>query len=191
MNNKVVNAIAFLLGAGIGSVVTWKLVETKYKKLAQEEIDSVREVYSKKEIALANEVKKAHACLEANTKNDKVPSYQHIVEDMGYAAESEEEEGVSNVYVIPPESYGELNYEEVSLTYYADDVLAYDDDSVIRDIDKVVGKGSLNTFGEYEDDSVFVRDDDKKIDYEILRDTRRYSDVVGDDPTSHLVARSE
>lgn len=191
MNNKVVNAIAFLLGAGIGSVVTWKLVETKYKKLAQEEIDSVREVYSKKEIALANEVKKAHACLEANTKNDKVPSYHHIVEDMGYAAESEEEEGVSNVYVIPPESYGELDYEEVSLTYYADDVLAYDDDSVIRDIDKVVGKGSLNTFGEYEDDSVFVRDDDKKIDYEILRDTRRYSDVVGDDPTSHLVARSE
>ena len=191
MNNKIVNAIAFLLGAGIGSVVTWKLVETKYKKLAQEEIDSVREVYSKKEIALANEVKKAHACLEANTKNDKVPSYQHIVEDMGYAAESEEEEGVSNVYVIPPESYGELDYEEVSLTYYADDVLAYDDDSVIRDIDKVVGKGSLNTFGEYEDDSVFVRDDDKKIDYEILRDTRRYSDVVGDDPTSHLVARSE
>lgn len=191
MNNKVVNAIAFLLGAGIGSVVTWKLVETKYKKLAQEEIDSVREVYSKKEIALTNEVKKAHACLEANTKNDKVPLYQRIVEDMGYATESEEEEGVSNVYVIPPESYGELDYEEVSLTYYADDVLAYDDDSVIRDVDKVVGKGSLNTFGEYEDDSVFVRDDDKKIDYEILRDTRRYSDVVGDDPTSHLVGRSE
>ena len=191
MNNKVVNAIAFLLGAGIGSVVTWKLVETKYNKLAQEEIDSVREVYSKKEIALANEVKKAHACLEANTKNDKVPSYHHIVEDMGYAAESEEDEGVSNVYVIPPESYGELDYEEVSLTYYADDVLGYDDDSVIRDIDKVVGKGSLNTFGEYEDDSVFVRDDDKKIDYDILRDTRRYSDVVGDDPTSHLVVRSE
>lgn len=191
MNNKVVNAIAFLLGAGIGSVITWKLVETKYKKLAQEEIDSVREVYSKKEIALANEVKKAHACLEANTKNDKVPSYQHIVEDMGYAAESEEEEGVGNVHVIPPESYGELGYEEVSLTYYADDVLAYDDDSVIRDVNKVVGKGSLNTFGEYEDDSVFVRDDDKKIDYEILRDMRRYSDVVGDDPTNHLVGRSE
>lgn len=191
MNNKVVNAIAFLLGAGIGSVVTWKLVETKYKKLAQEEIDSVREVYSKKEIALANEVKKAHACLEANTKNDKVPSYQHIVEDMGYASESEEEEGMGNVHVIPPESYGELGYEEVSLTYYADDVLAYDDDSVIRDVNKVVGKGSLNTFGEYEDDSVFVRDDDKKIDYEILRDMRRYSDVVGDDPTNHLVGRSE
>ena len=88
---------------------------------------------------------------------------------------------MGNIYVIPPDSYGELGYEEVSLTYYADNVLAYDDDSVIRNVDKVVGKGSLNTFGEYEDDSVFVRDDDKKIDYEILRDTRTYSDVVGND----------
>ena len=186
MNNKVVNAIAFLLGAGIGSVVTWKLVETKYKKLAQEEIDSVREVYSKKEIALNNEVKKAHACLEANAKNDKVPSYTNFVKDIGYQTESEEEESMGNIYVIPPDSYGELGYEEVSLTYYADDVLAYDDDSVIRNVDKVVGKGSLNTFGEYEDDSVFVRDDDKKIDYEILRDTRKYSDVVGNDPNDSV-----
>ena len=74
----------------------------------------------------------------------------------------------------------------MSLTYYADNVLAYDDDSVITNVDKVVGKGSLNTFGEYEDDSVFVRDDDKKIDYEILRDTRTYSDVVGNDPNDSV-----
>ena len=186
MNNKVLNAIAFLLGAGVGSIATWKLVETKYKKLAQEEIDSVREVYSKKEIALNNEVKKAHACLEANTKNDNVPSYTNFVKDIGYHRESEEEESMSNIYVISPDSYGELGYEEVSLTYYADDVLAYDDDSVIRNVDKVVGKGSLNTFGEYEDDSVFVRDYDKKIDYEILRDTRKYSDVVGNDPNDSV-----
>ena len=178
MNNKVVNAIAFLLGAGIGSVVTWKLVETKYKKLAQEEIDSVREVYSKKEIALANEVKKAHACLEANTKNDKVPSYQHIVEDMGYAAESEEEEGVSNVYVIPPESYGELDYEEVSLTYYADGYLADDTGDLIEDIDGTVGLDFDEHIGDFEDDSVHIRNERLKTDFEILASNSKYMDTV-------------
>ena len=180
MNNKVVNAIAFLLGAGIGSVVTWKLVETKYKKLAQEEIDSVSEVYSKKEIALANEVKKAHACLEANTKNDKVPSYHHIVEDMGYAAESEEDEGVSNVYVIPPESYGELDYEEVSLTYYADGVLEDENGNVLEeeDIEEMLVPDFADHFGEWEDDSVFIRNEKLQTDYEILADTRNYSDVL-------------
>ena len=32
-------------------------------------------------------------------------------------------------------------------------------------------------FGEYEEDSVFVRDDERKIDYEILADTRNYHDL--------------
>lgn len=184
MNNKVINVLAFSIGAAIGSVVTWKVVKTKYQKMAQEEIDSVREVYSKKATVLNNEVAKAHACLEANTKADKNPSYSDFVKDAGYQRHSEKEDLVDNnhIYVIPPDSFGDLAYEEVSLTYYADGTLAYDDDSVVRDVDKVVGSGSLNTFGEYEDDSVFVRDDEKKIDYEILRDTRSYYDVVGSDP---------
>ena len=54
MNNKVINVLAFSVGAAIGSVITWKVVETKYKKIAQEEIDSVKEVFSKKATALHN-----------------------------------------------------------------------------------------------------------------------------------------
>ena len=45
-------------------------------------------------------------------------------------------------------------------------------------MDEIVGKESLNHFGEYEDDSVFVRNDRLKRDYEILLDQRNYSDVV-------------
>ena len=41
MNNKLIGAIAFVTGAAVGSIVTWKLVETKYRKLAEEEIASV------------------------------------------------------------------------------------------------------------------------------------------------------
>lgn len=184
MNNKVINVLAFSVGAAIGSVVTWKVVETKYKNIAQEEIDSVKEAFSKKATALHNEVAKAHACLEANKKADKNPSYTKVINDLGYQRETEKENDVENndVYVIPPESFGEVGYEEVSLTYYADGTLAYDDDSIVRNVEKVVGVGSLNTFGEYEDDSVFVRDDKHKIDYEILRDTRSYAAVVGSEP---------
>ena len=36
----------FTAGAAIGSVVTWKLVKTKYEQIAQEEIDSVKEEYA-------------------------------------------------------------------------------------------------------------------------------------------------
>ena len=48
---------------------------------------------------------------------------------------------------------------------------------MISDVDNVVGKDSLSKFGEYEPDSVYVRNDREKTDYEILADTRCYSDI--------------
>ena len=44
--------------------------------------------------------------------------------------------------------------------------------------DEIVGLDSLTHFGEYEDDSVFVRNDVMKCDYEILLDHRNYKDVA-------------
>ena len=83
-------------------------------------------------------------------------------------------------YVIPPEEFGETDYEIISLTYYADGILADDMDDIVDDVDDIVGADSLTHFGEYEEDSVFVRNDLREVDYEILRDPRKYSDVVGD-----------
>ena len=46
MNNKLFSAIMFTVGAAIGSVVTWKIVKTKYDRIVQDEIDSVKEEYA-------------------------------------------------------------------------------------------------------------------------------------------------
>lgn len=48
----------------------------------------------------------------------------------------------------------------------------------VDDVEEIVGEESLTHFGEYEDDSVFVRNDRLKCDYEILLDQRNYSDVT-------------
>ena len=47
----------------------------------------------------------------------------------------------------------------------------------IVDMDVIGGEDTLTHFGEYEDDSIFVRNDELKIDFEILRDERNYTDV--------------
>ena len=47
MNNSSKNVFIFAAGAAIGSVVTWKLLKTKYEHIAQEEIDSVKKVFSR------------------------------------------------------------------------------------------------------------------------------------------------
>ena len=41
--------LMFTLGAAAGSLLTWKIVEGKYKKIADEEIESVKEHYKNRE----------------------------------------------------------------------------------------------------------------------------------------------
>jgi hypothetical protein len=86
-------------------------------------------------------------------------------------------------YVITPEQFSELDYEGYAtetLTYYADGVLTDFLDNVIENVDDVVGEESLEHFGEYEEDTVFVRNDHLMTGYEIQRDNRTYAEVVGE-----------
>ena len=82
-------------------------------------------------------------------------------------------------YIISPEEFDtEDGYDTVSLTYYTDGVLTDDDNNVIEDIENTVGEDFAKHFGEYEDDSVFVRNERLMTDYEILMDYRPFNDVV-------------
>ena len=82
-------------------------------------------------------------------------------------------------YVITPDEFGEIDdYETITLIYYSDEVLTDDDDELVEDVENVVGVDSLSHFGEYEADSVYVRNDILKADYELLLDQRNYSDVI-------------
>lgn len=186
--NRVGSLFMFAAGAVLGSVVTWKLLKDKYEQIAQDEIDSVKEVFAKKE-NLGNESVPA----EESEHNEKpsIIEYAAKLKENGYTNYSdsgnketvhkEDDSSVLNPYVIPPEEFGEIeNYDRVSLTYYADCVLADDNNDVVDDVDDVVGTDSFTHFGEYEDDSVFVRNDRLRCDYEILLDQRKFSDVRTD-----------
>ena len=177
--------IIFTAGAAIGSAVTWKLVKTKYEQIAQEEIQSVKEELTKmgEEIAQSFEdgmksIKPPIKDLVTIIKENSYSSYSNVSE-----SKKERIDDMGKPYVIPPEEFGENDeYDTESLTYYADEVLTDDMDNPIEDVEGVVGYDSLNHFGEYEDDSVFVRNDRYKTDYEILLDLRSYSDVIKNKP---------
>lgn len=80
-------------------------------------------------------------------------------------------------YVISPEEFGELDdYDQVSLTYYADLFLGDDTGRLIDDVQDKVGWESLNRFGEYEEDAVHVRNEALRTDFEILRVNYNYKD---------------
>ena len=177
MNDKLKLVTAFLSGAGIGAIVTWKLVKTKYAQIANDEIESVKEVFSRR----YSEKKEAN---EPEEKPD-LADYTKKLNNEGYIDEKGEPDEMVGPYVIPPDEFGEkLGHETVSLTYYADGVLADEIDEPMDDdnINKTVGREWVTHFGEYEDDSVFVRNDDLELDFEILMDCRKYSDVKSHSP---------
>lgn len=196
MNTTIKNILTFVAGAGIGSAVTYKLLKVKYEQFAQEQIDSVKEMYQRKKTPKVDgegpntdePVERADEEFASEKADISVADYAKQLRDLGYtkysdmSSEKEEKEDkkepmIDKPYVIPPEEFGEFeDYECISLTYYADKVLTDDNDELVEDVDDVVGLDSLNHFGEYEDDSVHVRNDRLKCDYEILYDPRNYSD---------------
>ena len=48
MKGTLSNIIIFAVGAGVGVAATWKYFKTKYERMAQEEIEAVREFYEDK-----------------------------------------------------------------------------------------------------------------------------------------------
>ena len=198
MNSKLLSFMSFIVGASAGSLITWKFVEKKYKQNAQEEIDSVKETYAKmrkddleaKKADLEAAKAKLHPAESEKVETsevqpEEVQKYEDVIAKHNYTSYSNNinEKGgdvmTDRPYVISPDEFGDYpDYETISLTYYNDKVLTDEYNEIVDDIDDLIGEDSLNHFGEYEDDSVVVRNDTLKVDYEILLDSANYSDIA-------------
>lgn len=161
MKNSTAGALGFAIGCLLGIFLGVRLTKERAERYISEEIAEARAHYDKKEAQrhLLNGI-----------------MVEEILKNQGYSAQ---EKALDTPYVISPEEFGEKeDYETISLTYYADGVLTDDNDEKMEDYEETIGKDSLDHFGEYEDDSVFVRNDKLRCDFEILSDLRTYSEVL-------------
>lgn len=173
MNNKVLGVLAFSLGAAAGVAVSWRYFKTKYERIAQEEIESVKELYSEKakqEKTKKVEEDRKESILEQQSYREKITELQYVD-----PVDIPEDEAAPKPYVIAPEDFGALSgYQTESLTYYADGILADDGGNPIDEV-VTVGADFADHFGDYEDDAVHIRNEASKTDYEILMDVRRFA----------------
>ena len=191
MNRKLNSILLFAAGAAVGSLVTWRYFKSKYEVVEDEIEEETEEAEGEyKEENLEDLGSKL------NYKKPPLKEYGKMVEDNGYVPKTHREEveeeiangewgdkDVYEPYIIRPEEYGELHaYETLSLNYYADGVLTDELDNPIEDVESLVPADFADHFGEYEDDVVHVRNDNLECDYEILRDLRKFTDVVGEYP---------
>lgn len=203
---KFVVFLVTILGTASGFAGGWLLAKKKYEKLADEEIESVKkylnEYYDSKDNtqtakqskkmkveikdSIINETKqqnvdyaKQYKSSDANNKFVDIPSGATGIRNFG----------LNRPYVITPEDYNESSNKSVTLWYTDDKVLCDDDGNEIRDYENMIGSDEVfQHFGEYEADSVFVRNDAQGIDYEILLDHKLYYKTT---PTNRFVVDEE
>ena len=189
MNSKVSFILGTIIGAGIGVAGTYSYFKDKYEKLAEKDFNS-RRVFDEDKKDESEEPVAEKTADSRTVDKPSVAEYAARLQKEGYVNYSDmqdkkqkQEIGVDKPYVIQPSDFGEFDdYEKISLTYTADGVLLDDMNEIVDDIEETVGEDSLEHFGEYEDDSVYVRNDAKKCDYEILLDQRNYQEIFETQP---------
>ena len=203
MNKKLVYGLIFAAGSAIGSAVTWVLAKKKYEEIINLEVESARTVYNDMAKALAERNKKEKAEMDISSKAEEIKNetYSRLysvyeptqvtksyLDELKEFVESNEpffEEGEvveeskrkDYPYIITPDEFGELDgYSCLSFTYYTKDKILLDDrDEPIDDPDSIVGIDNLeHPIDTYDDYMLYVRNDQRRCDYEILLEESGY-----------------
>ena len=204
MNSNVKTMLGFIFGAAVGSGLTFLFLKKKYDKMYEESVSSAMKVYS--EVLDKLKVKEegeegdedaellAKLNLEKPDLNEKAKDIAKTHEYVDYrnishgmepekATTTKTEEAESYIQYIDPQFFGEYaDYGQSFFTHYADGVLEDQDHEIMdqNDISETVGIDYEEHFGEFEDDSVHIRNDLTKCYYEVLEDMRTYDKALRD-----------
>lgn len=192
--NKILVAVSMVVVAASSSGITYLVVKEKCDKKADEKVNKALE-----EINILKKSEKPEVC--TYTVNPDISTYDPskvygVDEYLNYIREKEIEddnkknklesfEKIDTVseyvfdipQVISPDDYGEdPEYDTTILTYYSDGVLC-DDWMQIINID-IIGKDSINHFGEFEENTIYVKNPKYKCYYEVSRDPDTYTEAL-------------
>lgn len=160
MNKTMFFAVAAssVVGIAVGTLIGVLSTKKKFENQANKDIESVKNEFKKLMVENSTPKEAAHT--------DDTKSEEHITK-------------IEDMYIISPDDFGEIeNYEKVTLTYTTDGVLLDDNDEPVEHSEDIVGTDFMHHFGKYEDDAVYIRNDARRCDYEILREYRVYAEIV-------------
>lgn len=186
-------AIIFGTGVAVGFAGGYFIFKAKYKKIADQEIEEVREYYSKKEQKKENKepsekseeisietIEKVADSVYLRPSDESVKTNYHRIGDeeiMLAEEESPEEDMPTKPYLITMDEYlndGDDN-EKLSLTYYNTDETLADDYGELVDVEETISSDIYNMLGQTNED-LYVRNPSLEIDYEIVHVDRSYAD---------------
>lgn len=175
----------FSLGAVSGGFLGYWLTKRHYESFIDDEIESVKEAFEEdKEVEKTKKVYTAkvrtldYAMPEKEEEEDIDILEQAEVDETDLIDETPSERA-EYPYTIGPDTYYEEHpiFDKETLTYYStNDYLVTESDEVL-DINDHIGRENLEKFGEYEENTLFVRNDKLGMDFEVVYVDGEYEPV--------------
>ena len=184
----------FLGGLITGAVITYFAMKNKCEEYIQKEIKEVKDELHNRHNDVENEVIDVEETEEVKDTEDDVTEeikdtedaenhqeYNDIINEYAPSneveiSEIEREDDPRFAHIVTPEDFGSIEgYDYDSLYWHPNNVVTNNTDTESRHPDELYNLVGMSWseieshFGEYEDDTVFVRNNDLKCDYEILR----------------------
>lgn len=169
----------FILGAVTGAAITYFVTKPKYEVIesepeTEETVDDIEDDgHAPTEEDIREAAKVLQKC-QYNTYSD--------TDKKKTKKEEDNKMDEDRPYVISPDEAGD-DYELVSLNYYQDGVVTdgFGDVFTDEEVEQIIGKDSLKTFGQYEEDCVYVRNDNLATDYAVIADDRTWKELMEDE----------
>lgn len=185
--------VIFAIGTAVGSVASMKYFKTKYERIADEEIESVKKSITQliKNSDILNKKLDGNPKNNSNSASDDTKGKEtlnKVVSKLDYTSfsKSATKEEVKDdkpegdlPYIIPPEQVGEDDYECNTYTLYSDGVLTDELNDVVEEEDLAYLIGSRDVFkhiDDYGNGAVYVRNDFLETDFEIIRCLEAYNE---------------
>ena len=211
MNKNISMVITFVAGIVVGVSATYKIAETKYQNIANEEIESVISSFTHRQPLeqIDEPAKEDITELEHQNKSQNKPKssktimtdYKRTIDKVGYDTistdkikpnkknnrkkeeelEKMDKQDTPEIFVISPDEFNTLDGYDTATMYYSSDNYVLDSNYTIlsdKEIECMIGHDPAGHFGEYEEDSVFIRNEVRMCDYEILLSMKTAASIM-------------
>lgn len=189
MNKEILSKIIiFASGLAVGALGSYKYLENKFRKLADEEIASVQE-YAKRQIQKTDKKAKDDILEFKNqmslfNENGEIEPYYDVqgIVDTDMLKENQEDYILEEPFIITMEQFNDemFHFDKVKLTFYErDGVFTNDQDEIMDNINYLIGDAH-HYFGylpEYPD-FLYVRNYRVATDFELQRVDASFSENI-------------
>lgn len=202
MNVKLKITAAFAAGIGCGVLATYSFFKEKYRKITEEEFESMRKFVEKQkekdETKRKNDISDKSSIVEMERKSNELVNYNNLTdnyissvppndkeienrinrmhEKMEELAENEhpEEETDEQFEITSADWLDDPFFDKIILTYYTGDDTVANEAGLIDDVDMSIGTEQFELFKNSDDLERYIRNPALGIDYNIVKDTGCY-----------------